>query len=695
MPSLDELFEQTIGKSKQESLDSIFNSTVGGQSTPQSAPQSPIEAPQQPIAEAPRVTPRVSDTVPEDLTDEGDFPKPGDTSAGEAAASEDRPFGFLPTESELDDFNRGLVAGTKNFGRKVGLFITDVAASLGMAGTREGQQERREELKRIRAEEEAAVKNQGVFNVAKTISGLVPEIALGGGGAAAGARIAGKAGIRGALRVLSGDVAAGAATGAIQETGGEAGERGTNAVIGAALSGGLGSLFRGAGTLIRGGKQAAKTAAEIQRQVPKELAEAVPLSVGQKSGRPLINRFEQFSRAIPGVGTGRFFNKQSKQLQASIDDFVDSITPKTISKESLSETGAALTNSLTRNLSRIDNIERSMYNRVRTLTKGAKIKPAKAIAYIDEKVKELDELLGPNVLKDPKLAKQFESEIKFREMLKAYKGFDDVDFKQLHALRQKIDNDIFKLTHGANPSKFEKRVLSGLRKSMEDDLETLAANANPKAGRAYQKAKEFYIKHKLPFADPLLRKAESLDRFDADRIMDTFLRPNRPELAKQLVRNLDRQGKEALQFGIVQRAYKKAIDPSTGELALKKFSREMTKLGETLGVVLKPQTKKMSDGLIKLTQAILKEERTQSLAGTAIGSASIVGGGLGVVTGNLGTTLGVGSTLFMLSKLLTSKVGQKLLIRSANLSPKSQMFREITRRLSQVSLIDETLGEDE
>jgi hypothetical protein len=230
-----------------------------------------------------------------------------------------RPLGFLPTGQELDDWNRGQAAGFRNLGRKIDLFVRDIGASLGLASP-QSTADRRAEIKDLQESERDAAKNKAIFTAGSLLTEIGTEAATLAGGAGALGLVG-----RGA-KALAGDVGAGALAGALQDPG-EEGSRTQQAAIGGALGGGIGVALRGAGSLVRGSKDATQKAAEISRQVPKELQSKVPLSVGQLTDRPLINRFEQFSRAVPGVGTGKFFNRQASQLQGAIDDFVTEITP--------------------------------------------------------------------------------------------------------------------------------------------------------------------------------------------------------------------------------------------------------------------------------------------------------------------------------------------------------------------------------
>jgi len=213
----------------------------------------------------------------------------------------------------------------------------------------------------------------------------------------------------------------------------------------------------------------------------------------------------------------------------------------------------------------------------------------------------------------------------------------------------------------------------------------MAMSSGGNVSKLYKKAKQFYIDKKLPFNYVDLRKAIKPEKLDVDTLVTKFIKPDRPELAKKLISQLDKEGLEALQYGILNNALLKSTDIVKG-LNPQKFVKEVDKLNKVTGKVFSKKVQDTFDGFKNIVKAVEETSRDASLAGRLVpgGGATFGAGGiiLGLATGSAAIPVVTTAVVATISKLLTTKAGVKLLTRAKDLDPASLQMRDVLRKLN-------------
>ena len=154
-----------------------------------------------------------------------------------------------------------------------------------------------------------------------------------------------------------------------------------------------------------------------------------------------------------------------------------------------------------------------------------------------------------------------------------------------------------------------------------------------------------------------------------DGLIDKYIKPNKPEVATEFLSTLDDVGRQSVEVQTVNNIVKKATMP-TGDIDYLRLKEGIKLYQTSLGKSFSPETNKMMTGLSKLV-----DEATQiggmTLDLARVGPTSKIYAGLaaaGAVTyassGAMAAGMGLG--LLGVSKLISTKIGQDLLIRAGS-----------------------------
>ena len=652
-----------------------------GSQTPQEAvqgdvsptPVPPVEAPEQ---TAPAASNPFQDLVPtkENLGGQSFTPEvPKETIS--LKETFDRDLDAMAESSA--DLGEGIYEGIKAAGRKAELLIRDIGESVGIFD--EGGAKRRRGA--IATATKGHAERSRAFRGGKFIGEFGAE-ALPATRALKAVGLVGS----GIARGIGAGALSGAAFGGLADPGQE-GSRLKGAAIGAGLGAGLGGALGGIGRAL-GTSPQARAHAEQARQLSKEFS--VDLSVGQARGHEVTQAVEATLKNIPLIGTRKFFRGQLAQVQRAGQQVVDDLRPTSGSIDE-GTVGVRLVNSLQKRLTKVNRIESKLYTKAgKNLDKKIpSFTPNTAKQVAQEEINRLQSGLLPEA------QKKMSSTIKLMQNVSDMKA---AKFSEVHSARQMLDDILSaaekKTTQGAI-TKEQVRSLHKVRQALEGDLERVAGEAGGAGGRAYLRAKQFYINEKLPLNEVNIKKAIVGDKINPEDIVDRFIKPNKPTLAKKLVRNLDKEGRETLEWGILSKAYRKSVDPTKIDgFNPIKFTKEVNKLGKTAGIVFKPKTRKALNGFTKLIRLVEDELKDPSLTARVIaGTSTMVGGGGLLFASQAPLAAGVLGSTFVISKLLTTRVGQKLLVRTSNATANSKFLKDLVTRIVQAGVTDELIAE--
>jgi len=451
--------------------------------------------------------------------------------------------------------------------------------------------------------------------------------------------------------------------------------------------------------LIKGGVIKNPRAREL-RALEKE--HGVDLTYGQESGKVGAQRLEVGLKHIPFFGTGSKFEHQQEQVLSAAKNFISKF-------QKGEDYGEDIHASLNRGLTSAKNDAKVLYDDVQNqITKEGvtdNVEPTNFKNKSSELLNEYPDIF--NRLPDESLQKTISSlqsgveskepestivsirgsRIKLtpeqaKRMGIETKSQTGLTFKEARFLRDKLGDYINRAKNSAGVvGNKEFHQLNELKSALDNDIEVFGKTiGNEKVIEAFKKANQFYTENVVPFKDKLINKATSRD-VDTDTILKSFVKEDRPKLAKKLYDRLDEHGKLAIRYGILKEAFDRSFDEWNGNFQSGKFSNSLHKLADANEIVFSAEEKNQVDGLSKLMKAAEQSGNNQKITSRveSLTKAEPIGMAAALAAAPIPTLkFGIGAK--SMAWLLTSERGKNLLTEVSKTPEKSARYKELIRQ---------------
>ena len=374
----------------------------------------------------------------------------------------------------------------------------------------------------------------------------------------------------------------------------------------------------------------------------------VPVYGADVSDSPGIERLSTWMDKLPLIGTmGPRLAQRAKQRQAAVEAMNVFDEP--------ADVGEAIQEGLRNNFKSLKATKDSLYGWVAQRA-GDEVVPT---TLMQSAAKEI-------IVEERKRATGYIDEDLISSVQK-YVGSPKESYAGLSLLRSEIGDKIKNIKRGTVvASERQKEALQSIKQALEMDMEAFA-KSKPKLQAQWEKANSFYKNKYAPVKFSKGLQA-AIETEEPDRIIEKYVKASSAfgsfrNRAKTLYNALDNEGRDAVRYAIVARAWEKAsgegekFNPST-------FARIITNQAEQIDVFMTPMQKREINGLAKLLKRTAWHGDVNPPTGARLQDA-ILGGGAtyGVLTEPVAT--GAALSGAMISRvLLTSKAGRKILARA-------------------------------
>lgn len=393
----------------------------------------------------------------------------------------------------------------------------------------------------------------------------------------------------------------------------------------------------------------------------------VPLTVGELRQSGVIQRLEHALDKLPLVGTRGF---RSKQADAIIDAAENIVTR---ANNAVGEdAGVEVQKALIRKYRSNQRVGNQLYRVFRT--KAAQ-KGGNKLVQMDNTKKAASEQIA---ILWKSTETRDEATINF---LKSYFRAPARSLDRAAAEKSSLGARIAETTN--DKVKF---ALGEIKDAIEKDMAAYADDVGGDVLKAYQKATNHWRDKVIPFKSTAIKKARTDELFDTDTIFGAYIKgANKAGAFREM---LDLKGQQALKFGVLDNAFRKAsknnaFNPNT-------FINTLERTSKANKIILGEKTWSELQGFKKLIYAAdagsklaggggLRNALMQ--AGTNIGSGAAVGGAF--YTGVLGEAIIPLGLVKSTSYLLTSNIGRALLARLNKTPPNSSAYRKLMNEIDQ------------
>lgn len=421
----------------------------------------------------------------------------------------------------------------------------------------------------------------------------------------------------------------------------------------------IGGAFQGAGeAVVSGIKHGAKALFNRPVQEAANLADdGLITTMGNATQNPVLQGTENALGRVPVLGAKRGINKQVGALQQQTSNVLDDIGVGASSKVDLgTELNNAIKSSYKTATANTDKayaeaLDIASKNKISIPLQNAQSVAQQALGQVDN-------------LKSAGISSADISNTKVGKLLQDIADLPNgqIPAKSFDALRKKIANTkIIDDTEGLSP------ILKQVKSALDSDLDA-AAVSNSNFENALLKARNIYMKEKAPFKNiDVLDKAVK-GGLDADELLNTIVKNDRPILTDSIMKALSPEGKQSFTKAIVNKVANNSM-VKDGGFDLDKFSTGIFKLGETIDSL--PQAEQMKiKGLQKLlvqSDNLIKTNKISpnSLGNWLGGTGAIAGAGALLGMGGIAQAVGGAAFTKSLSWALTSPKMTKLLIKLA------------------------------
>ena len=164
---------------------------------------------------------------------------------------------------------------------------------------------------------------------------------------------------------------------------------------------------------------------------------------------------------------------------------------------------------------------------------------------------------------------------------------------------QGIRSDLSKIGREMTEKNTVKSAVKRVNKELNKSLDEVASSSNPQIQKEWRDANKFYENAVVRYKHGALKQA--IDDDNPERILNVLMRKGGADptdstfTANKLFNGLDKKGKAAVRHGMMERAYKEALDG--GDFSPARYSTMLDNYSKRLGVVLSKEDNKMADGL--------------------------------------------------------------------------------------------------
>jgi hypothetical protein len=375
----------------------------------------------------------------------------------------------------------------------------------------------------------------------------------------------------------------------------------------------------------------------------------VPLTAGEVTNSPLLQRGETLLERAPFSGMTTFRKNQAQALQKAGTDLTNQFNPNV--EDPASYIQEAAQNLLAKNKQQAANL----YDKVQTLASKTGNVP---MTNTQAAAKNAVGMFGGNedVLTGP-------------SWLGRVGKFADIQprsFEQARRLRSAVQASARDAQFGSQESNAWNQIQGALEKDMQEH----ALAQGGELGKAYTDAQNYYRENVVPFkAITQLRNLAS-GKLDTDTLLNTFVKNDRPQLAQKLMDNLPPEGQQALKYSILNRAMQKATlsgERSGAGFSPARFAQQIENLGMTKNAIFTPDELQMVNGYSKLARVAQRAGyfAENPPTGNRWVDMTMGAGEAALALHNPALAVGAIAGTNGLTKLMTSPMGQKILLRAA------------------------------
>ena len=394
-----------------------------------------------------------------------------------------------------------------------------------------------------------------------------------------------------------------------------------------ALTAGLGAgaefilpALKGLGSLINRGKEAGPKLAkpEIYDDVVNA-GERHNVQTIASDFSPRIAKTEQTVQQIPGSGGAKFHEQRVMDATRAADEFTNAARVA-------DDPGAAAQQSAQGRLNRFKQLERARYNKVDRLLDDAGEVP------MNNFVKTLQQEIGKAETRNTPVGRKVVSELDQWMSSTSPRNFSSA--REMRSDLLSRSRELEKATD-SQVSTQAGAALKKLSQSLDDDL-SMFAGQNPQAKDLWRVANQEWKEAMNVYkggaqSSKVVKRA--LDTGEVSKIPRMIMQNPSKEKTLEMYNALGADGRKAVYQGLLDDAYKVAMDENTGALSLGRYATNLRKVYESAGPFVSGQAKQELDGfakLMKVSARSLDEIRNPKTGfaniSSGAGAAQVVGG---------------------------------------------------------------------
>jgi len=283
--------------------------------------------------------------------------------------------------------------------------------------------------------------------------------------------------------------------------------------------------------------------------------------------------------------------------------------------------------------------------------------------------------------------------------IKKYTESPEAKFSDLQRLRAELGEEIRSLETNKKPiaSSGELGALKEIKRSLENDMASFATASGDDLAKLWKNADKYYKMKFLPFKEKEIQNAIKND--EPDRIFNYFVKDGYSDKAKKFYNSLDNTGRQAVRYGMIDKAYQKAYDEATGVFSPAKFATQIDKLDDSARAFFKGSDYGEIKGFANLMRHVQRAGQAGPGPATGVQAVPLLGAmGVGALSA-VNTAAGVGAlaSTYGLRMLFTSKKGRALLTAAATFRPGSpgaqRTAQKIEELISKAGAVEATRAE--
>ncbi len=426
----------------------------------------------------------------------------------------------------------------------------------------------------------------------------------------------------------------------------EGGNRLKNMAIGGATGGTLSAALKGIGVVGAKGINTLKGKLSPQAEEINKLGKQfdIKTSVGDITGQPLIQKTEVLAENVPVIGFAGFRDSQQKQVARAAGDLVDGFSVN-------GDWASILQTSLKDKAAAVRGTAGKLFNKVSNLADPLGVVPASKMNQAANKILK-EELAKVPEFQDPALIKA----------IQRYTVDPKANFTGLQSIRSDLGDDIADFFTGKNAIVGKKGVgkLQAIKKAIDADMEDFAAQRGGQINIAFKRANKFWRERVVPFKDRAIATAAESDV--PDEIFKKFVKRDGRDRAVKFFNALDKKGKEAVRFGILENAFQ-AASPVDKPFSAARFAQALEQFDAPASVFFKGPERAQLQGFDKLLRHV--QRSGQFAENPPTGQRLILLLLTGGTIASPATGAGVGGTAAGVRLLFGTEAGKRLLL-SAN-----------------------------